>query len=132
MQSKKEGIDMKTKDKISRLENINIIAYGMREYFVMVMASCSFLGIYLFFKIKTGDIKEVTVNASNLLDNYNIVLNGANALMVISIIIKACRTVIEGYKFKELILFTLGVFISSILVGVFHRSPWSYFPFLGT
>lgn len=110
---------MKDLEKISRLENINIIAYGMREYVVMVMASYSFLGIYLFFKIKTGDIKEVTLNASNLLDNYNIVLNGADALMVISISIKACRTVIEDYEFKELILFTLGVFISSILVGVF-------------
>lgn len=110
---------MKTKDKIARLENINIIAYGMREYFVMVMASCFILWMYILFEIKIGDIKEVTVNASNFRDHYNLVQNGAVALMTISIIIKTCITVIEDYGSKELFLFTLGVFISSILVGVF-------------
>lgn len=106
---------MKTKDKISRLENINIIAYGMREYFVMVMASCFILGMYILFEIKIGDIKEVTVNASNFRDHYNLVQNGAVALMTISIIIKTCITVIEDYGSKELFLFALGFFVAMIL-----------------
>lgn len=110
---------MKTKDKISRLENINIIAYGMREYFVSVMASCFILGMHLFLEIKTGGIKEVTVSASNFLEYYKVVLIVANALMSMFIIVKTCITGIEGCKFKELILFILGLFISSVLVRVY-------------
>ena len=107
---------METNDKISRLENINLIAYGMQNYFVMIMGSCFILVMHLFLEIKTGDIKEVTVSASNFLDYYKVVLILANALMSIFIIVKMFITEIEGCKYKELILFILGVVISNILV----------------
>lgn len=119
VKQKRESIEMEINDKISRLENINLIAYGMQTYFVMVMGSCFILSMHLFLEIKTGDIKEVTISASNFLDYYKAVLIVANALMSIFIIVKMFITEIEGCKYKELLLFTLGVVISNILVMVF-------------